>query len=180
MRLSIFVAPIVLASACSRGAEKASSGRPADTVAAANAPAAPGAGNAGRNAASNSYVGVAYDSLPRGVTYKGGSLAGNLDFAEVATPSGNMIWLDTIVAATRKPARKVVRAELSIPPLASDERVFMASCDVNGKLDPLVVAIVVAEPNVSRYTKVRQAWRANAVAARFDVIPIAGVTCEEG
>jgi len=55
----------------------------------------------------------------------------------------------------------------------------MASCDANGKLDPNVIAIVVTEPNATKFTKVRQAWRVNAAAGRFDLIPVAGIVCEE-
>lgn len=43
----------------------------------------------------------------------------------------------------------------------------------------MVVAIVVNEPGASRFTGIRQAWRADAGAARFDVIPVDGVVCEE-
>ena len=106
-------------------------------------------------------------------------MAGALDFAHVATPAGDMIWLDTIVAPAQRPPRKIVRAVLSLSPVAADERVFMASCDVNGRLDPMVVAIVVNEPNASRFTKIRQAWRANSATGRFDVIPVNGIVCEE-
>ena len=56
---------------------------------------------------------------------------------------------------------------------------MLASCDANGRLDPFVVAIVVNEANVTRFTKVRQAWRANAKAHRFDIIPVAGIVCED-
>jgi hypothetical protein len=138
--------------------------------------------------ATSSHVGLRYDSLPAGFTYKGGSLippspngpAGEYGFSHVVTPRGEMIWLDTIGAASgRASPSRIVRAELSIPPLAADERVFMASCDAGGKLDPLVVAIVVNEPNVSRFSKVRQAWRADVRARRFEVIPVNGVVCED-
>jgi hypothetical protein len=55
----------------------------------------------------------------------------------------------------------------------------MASCDVDGRLDSRVVAIVVNEANATKLTKVRQAWRADASNGRFDVIPVAGITCED-
>lgn len=164
---------------CGRGNDRGSSGAPPDTVAAANAARASAATNTTPNAASNAYVGDQYDSLPRGVSYKGGSVAGNYDFARVGTPRGDMIWLDSIVGPSEKPPRKMVKAALSLPRLAADERLVLASCDVSGTLDPLVVAIVVNEPNVTRYTKVRQAWRADVHASRFDVIPIDGIVCEE-
>jgi hypothetical protein len=56
---------------------------------------------------------------------------------------------------------------------------MLASCDVNGRLDPLVIAIVVNEASVTRFTKIRQAWRANPGSRRFDIIPVAGIVCED-
>ena len=85
-----------------------------------------------------------------------------------------MLWLETLDGRER-----VVRAELRVPPLAADERLMIGSCDVNGRLDARVVAIVVAEPGVTRLTKIRQAWRADAQAGRFDLLPVAGIVCEE-
>jgi hypothetical protein len=181
------VAAVVLATACDRdaGSSRASSG--GTGAAAGRSGATSGsAGRAKRQPAS--YLGLQYDSLPSSFTYKGGSAipraprgpAVDYDFAHVMTPRGEMIWLDTIASApAHGPPTRMVRAELTIPPLANDERVFMASCDVGGKLDPLVVAIVVNESNATRFTKVRQAWRANIRGARFDVIPVTGVTCED-
>ena len=72
-----------------------------------------------------------------------------------------------------------MRAELRLPPLAADERLMLASCDVGGRLDPFVVAIVVNEAGVSRLAKIRQAWRAEPRVGRFTIIPIAGIVCED-
>jgi hypothetical protein len=168
--------------ACNREASSRDESASADTAAAASA-----RGASSKKPPTN-YVGLQYDSLPSSFAYKGGSLIprapngppGDYDFTHVMTPRGEMIWLDTIAAApAHGPAPHMVRAELTIPPLAHDERVVMASCDVNGKLDPLVVAIVVNQPDTARFTQVRQAWRVNIHGARFDVIPVTGVVCEE-
>ena len=59
------------------------------------------------------------------------------------------------------------------------KRVMLASCDVNGRLDPFVIAVVVNETNVSRFTKVRQAWRANLAERKFELVPVAGIVCED-
>jgi hypothetical protein len=159
----------------------------ADTTRPDTAAAAP-AGATGAMATQPNYVGLQYDSLPKGFTYRGGSFipAGpatrnaEYDLSHVVTPSGDMVWLDTLGGPVGKGLRaKIVRAELMIPQLANDERLFMASCDVAGRLDPLVVALVVNEPNVTKFTKIRQAWRVNIPAARFDIVPVAGVTCED-
>ena len=176
-----FVAAAFLATACDREAESSRAAAAAqDSVVAA--------ARTGRKKSSTGYVGLQYDSLPISFTYKGGSViprtpsspAADYDFSHVVTPRGEMIWFDTIATSpTHGPPPHMVRAELTIPPLANDERLFMASCDVNGKLDPLVVAIVVNEPNVTRFTKVRQAWRVSVRGARFDVIPVTRVTCED-
>jgi hypothetical protein len=133
------------------------------------------------------YAGLHYTTLPTRLTNEGGAvlprtkgLEGDFAFVHVKTPRGDMIWLDSLDSKSKgKTPTRVVRAELLIPPLANDERLFMASCDAATKFDPRIVAIVVNEPKVTKFTQIRQAWRANNVSGRFDVIPIAGVTCEE-
>jgi hypothetical protein len=129
------------------------------------------------------YVGVHHDPLPAGVTSEGGALIriGSADYSisHVRARGVDMLWLDSIVAGRKQNPEKVVRAELRIPPLDRDERLFMASCDVNGRLDSRVVAIVVNEAGVSKFTKVRQAWRADAAHGRFDVISVTGISCED-
>jgi len=134
-----------------------------------------------------SSVGMRYGSLPSGFSYEAGSTfshgsgaAGRYAVSQVRTPRGDMLWLETIEPRDgRATAERVVRAELRVPPLAADERLMIGSCDVNGRLDARVVAIVVAEPGVTRLTKIRQAWRADAQAGRFDLVPVAGIVCEE-
>jgi hypothetical protein len=112
-----------------------------------------------------------------GVTLEGGATIPNTDyvFRRVATPHGDAIWLDSMSGN----GVRTRRAELALPPLAADERVLLASCDVNGRLDPFVVAVVVNETNVARFTKVRHAWRANSASRRFDMVPVAGIICED-
>ena len=176
---ALSAASIAGAAACSResGRVPARDARPLDT-------ALVGAGASEPPLANDDYVGLRYESLPAGVTYRSGTVlsaargGGDFDLAHVTTPRGEMIWLDSLARAGARPAR-VVRAVLRLPPLARDERLFMASCDVNGVLDGRVVAIVVAEPGASRFTNIRQAWRVSAARRRFDVIPVGGVTCEE-
>jgi hypothetical protein len=172
-----------LAVACSRETRRAVDTAKADLGPNVDAPAATPAG-----ATKASYVGLQYDSLPGDVTYKDGSVIppnarthnAEYDLAHVVTPRGEMVWLDTLGAPVGKGLRaKIVRAELTVPPLANDERLFLASCDANGRLDPTVVALVVNEPNATRFTKIRQAWRVNIRAARFDLIPVTGITCED-
>ena len=127
-----------------------------------------------------SYVGLRYGSLPAGFAYTAGSAmpraSGGARYAlsRVATPRGSMLWLEALDGRER-----VVRAELRVPPLAADERLLIGSCDLNGRLDPHVVAIVVGDSSARRFTNVRQAWRANADADRFELLPVAGIVCEE-
>ena len=131
------------------------------------------------------YVGLHYTSLPSRITNEGGAVLphtakgpkGDFAFSHVKGPRGDMIWLDSLDSKSK--GTRIVRAELVIPPLATDERLFMASCDAAGKFDPQIVAIVVNQPNASKFTQIRQAWRANTSTGHFDLIPIAGVTCEE-
>ena len=80
---------------------------------------------------------------------------------------------------TRGAVTRIRRAQIAVPPLAADERMMLGSCDVNGRLDPFVVAIVVNEANATRFAKVRQAWRANPKTRAFDIVPVAGIVCED-
>lgn len=134
------------------------------------------------------YVGLRYEGLPRGFSYLAGSVItpapagsrGDYAFSQVRTPKGEMIWLDSLGATIRDGDRaRTVRAALIVPPLAKDERLFMASCDAKGRLDPMVVAVVVNEPEATRYAKIRQAWRADVVTGRFELIPVDGIVCED-
>jgi hypothetical protein len=101
------------------------------------------------------------------------------ELARLKTPRGEMVWFDSLSHTSRATPTRTVRAELRVPPLGRDERLFIASCDVSGKLDNRVVAIVVNEANVTTFTKIRQAWRVNAERGQFELIPLAGITCEE-
>jgi hypothetical protein len=169
---------LAFAVACSR--ESIRKTGVADTSVPTPSPAAP---SSRPDLSEGHYVGVHHDPLPRGVTSEGGALIriGGADYSisHVRARGVDMLWLDSIVPGKAQDPEKIVRAELRIPPLDRDERLFMASCDVNGRLDSRVVAIVVNEPGVSKFTKVRQAWRADAARGRFDVMPVTGVTCEE-
>jgi hypothetical protein len=152
----------------------------ADTGVAAPPPSTP---VAAPDLSSGHYIGLHHDPLPAGVTSEGGTLirigTSEYSISRVRANGVDMLWLDSIVPGRRQNPEKVVVAELRVPPLARDERLFMASCDVNGQLAPRLVAIVVNEPDVSKFTKVRQAWRADPARGRFEVIPVAGITCED-
>jgi len=134
------------------------------------------------------YVGLRYEGLPRGFAYLAGSIItpapagarGDYAFSQVRTPKGEMIWLDSLGAPVRGGDRaRIVRAALAVPPLAKDERVFMSSCDANGKLDPMIVAVVVNNSEAGKFSRIRQAWRADLATGRFDVIPLDGIICED-
>jgi len=189
--LATLLATLLVACSGDMSRKVSSDGRPSDTaiVASGSNPGSGAAEGLGGNPVrgANNYVGLKYESLPSNLVYEGGAvlprgtggLNGDYDFSHVRTPRGDMIWLDTLAAQGGGTPARIVRAELTIPPLANDERLFMASCDVGGKFDSRVVAIVVSEPNVTQFTKIRQAWRVNVRAARFDVIPVSGVVCED-
>jgi len=131
------------------------------------------------------YTGNRYESLPAGVTYLSGAVlpagrgGAEYELARLRTPRGEVIWFDSLSHTSRATPTRTVRAELRVPPLNRDERLFLASCDASGKLDTRIVAIVVNEPNVTTFTKIRQAWRVNVVRGQFELIPVAGITCEE-
>jgi hypothetical protein len=186
MRVSakLLLASIAVAAGCSRDKPRAArSGTHAES-----SPATPGGNSVVSQPPLNprgSFVGNRYESLPKGVTLIAGAVlpvsraTGEFELARVKTPRGEMIWFDSLAHTSRATPARTVRAELKVPPLSNDERLFMASCDVGGKLDPRVVAIVVNEPNVTTFAKIRQAWRVNAGRGQFELIPVAGITCEE-
>jgi hypothetical protein len=164
---------VLLCAACSRG-DSADRGKLVTDSAVANSPA-PKAPSASAKGPSD-YVGTKYSAPPTGVTVKGGSLLPNTSYAlsHVATPSGDMIWFDSVAAGER-----IVRAALPFAALLKDERLFISSCDLNGKLDPAMFAIVLNQGPRSKTTRVIEAWRINVKTATFEMLPIAGVTCED-
>jgi hypothetical protein len=122
------------------------------------------------------YVGTKYSAPPTGITVKGGSLIPNTSYAlsHVGTPGGDMIWFDSLASDGR-----IVRAVLPLASLAKDERLFISSCDVNGKLDPAMFAIVLNQGPRSKTTRVIEAWRIDTKTAMFEMLPVAGITCED-
>ncbi len=169
----------LLTAACSRDATRESA-RTDTAVVPAETHAATVAGQP------DPYVGIHYDPLPPGTTYEGGAILTGPDgrpisfaLTHVLTPRGNYFWLDSLLPDDGAHRSRIVRAALRVPSLARDEQMFVGSCDVNGKLDPAVVAIAVTERAVTRYAKIRQAWRAYPRSATFEVIPVAGIVCEE-
>jgi hypothetical protein len=180
MNRSNLLSVLVVAAGCSR--EPIRKTGVSDTSATSVAPSATTPSPA-PDLSSGHYVGLHHDPLPAGVTTEGGALirVGKADYSitHVRAKGVDMLWLDSIVAGKAQDPEKVVVAELRIPPLQRDERLFMASCDVNGQLAPRLVAIVVNETGVTKFAKVRQAWRADPARGRFDVIPVAGISCED-
>lgn len=178
---NLLVVSMVAAMGCSRDAPRAAGRKHA---ADSSAPTGVSAAQPPFRAR-GSFVGNRYESLPKGVTLLSGAVlpasraTGEYELARVKTPRGEMIWFDSLTHTSRATPARTVRAELRVPPLSRDERLFMASCDVAGKLDPRVVAIVVNEPSVTTFEKIRQAWRVNAGTGQFELIPVAGITCEE-
>ena len=181
--LNVFAAGVLVAS-CTQTDSRADAPRlrATDTAVSATMTTSPA------QRAKANYVGLRYEGLPRGFAHVAGSVItptpagshGDYAFSQVRTPKGEMIWLDSLGAAIRDGDRaRTVRAALIIPPLAKDERVFMASCDASGKLDPMIVALVVNNSEAGKFSKIRQAWRANINTGRFDVIPLDGIICED-
>lgn len=133
------------------------------------------------SAAPRRSAAVSATTLPPGVKFQSGATIPNSDyvFRRVETPRGEMVWLDSVTQSTSGGASRQLLTELRLPPLAPDERVMLASCDVSGRLDAFVVAIVVSEPNATRFTKVLQAWRADPHTRRFEILPVGGIVCED-
>lgn len=185
MKAVYLAAAIVVATAACSG-EGGRNGAGASGDSGANA-----AGNVVSDAAftsASSYVGIRYDSLPAAFTFESGAMlpksagamSGAFDIGRIRTPRGDMVWLDSIVRVPgqARPSR-IVRAELKVPPLASDERLVMSTCEIKESMDPRVVAIIVVKQDSTRAVTVRQAWRANVKSGEFDVIPVTGILCAE-
>lgn len=169
--------------ACSKDAARRAANESAssiDTAAVAQTPAQPPA-----SARAASLAGLAYSALPPGVSFVSGAVipasagAATFDLAHVKTPNGDRLLLQTAGPKVSGAASHLVVADLALPPMGPNEQLVMASCDVNGTLDPRVVAIVTIEPGTARFKKVRQAWRADPDAKRFAIVPVDGVVCEE-
>jgi hypothetical protein len=95
------------------------------------------------------------------------------------TPLGNTIWLDSVLPSDGTQHRRIVRAEVVIV-VPSLTRLILSTCDVNGKLDPAVVALVRDSAGADgKYSKVFNAWRANPAQAKFDTLPPTSVVCVE-
>jgi hypothetical protein len=180
--LNVFVASVVVGCTQTDSRADAPRLRAKDTAIAASMTTSPA------QRAKANYVGLRYEGLPRGFSYLAGSVitptpsgaTGDYAFSQVRTPKGEMVWLDSLGAPLRNGDRaRTVRASLVVPPLAKDERLFMASCDANGKLDPMVVAVVIDQAGATRFSKIRQAWRADIASGRFVVIPLDGIACDE-
>jgi hypothetical protein len=133
-----------------------------------------------------SYVGYGYDPLPPGVSVQGASEIVGPDgkpthfvLSHVLTPLGNTMWLDSVLPNDGMQRRRIVRAELVIV-IPSLTRLVISTCDVSGKLDPAVVALVRDSAGTDgKYGKVFNAWRANPAQAKFDTVPSNTVVCEE-
>jgi hypothetical protein len=182
MTAKTLILALITAAACSRDSSREPSGRRRTDTAVTT-----GAGASAQSVLRprGAYVGNQYATLPRGVTYISGATlpvtrgGPEYELAYLKTPRGEMIWFDSLSHTARPTPVRAVRAELRVPPLGRDERLFLASCDIGGKLDTHVVAIVVNEPNVTTFSKVRQAWRVNVERGQFELIPVTGITCEE-
>jgi hypothetical protein len=137
-------------------------------------------------ASASSTANMRYDTLPARGRFVGGSVLmqptgapSSFVFSQVQTSRGDVLRLDSVVSGAPPDRSRIIRAELAVPPLAPDERLLIGSCDIGGRLDPALVAIVVADAGAARYTRIRQAWRVRPAEGRFEVVPVRGITCEE-
>jgi hypothetical protein len=172
--------------ACSRDAVKGTT-TTADTAipttggGAATTAAAPG------KPAPVPFLGYRYDPLPAGANYEGGSVMLGADgkpssfgLSHVLAPGvGNMVWLDSILPDEGKMHSRIVRAVLTIPPVAQGQRFMFGTCDVDGKFDGSVVAIVADERKGDRFPHALKAWRGTPKTSSFDVIPVANIGCDD-
>jgi len=72
---------------------------------------------------------------------------------------------------------QVTRARIALPIRdSSEELILQGLCRIDGKQDPLVLAIAVI-PDGSIFGPSRHAWRFDPVTEKLSEIPIQGVTC---
>jgi hypothetical protein len=133
------------------------------------------------------FLGYRYDPLPAGTSYEGGSImlgpggkpsAFGLSHV-LSAAAGDMIWLDSILPDEGKTHSRIVRAVLRIPSVARGQRLMFGTCDLNGKFDGSVVAIVADERKGDRFPHAIKAWRGNPKTSSFDVIPVANIGCDD-
>ncbi len=167
--------------ACAKDVAKSS---PVTDTAVSAAPA--GGATASRGGGLQPYVGYRYDPLPAGATYEGGSVIMGSDgtpssfvLSHVMTPLGDMVWLDSILSDDRSARHaRIVRAVLPVDRVQAGQRLFIGTCDVNGKLDGAVVAIGADRATNGKFSQIAMAWRGNGGSASFDTLPVTDVTCE--
>ena len=175
---------LLVAGACSRDKgtlKKIDTSSSEPTSPAATTPELPSTSDASHS----SYVGSRYDPMPSGVSYESGTIILGADgkpsrfvLSHVKTPRASMTWLDEMLPDEGATRRRVVRAAIDDPPLASGERLVIGTCGVGGKFNGDVVAIVKGD-GTGRQLVVSRAWRANPTGARFDINSTSGVVCEE-
>jgi hypothetical protein len=77
------------------------------------------------------------------------------------------------------PVNAVLDVQLT-PKLMSEEYLAIASCQINGKPDSEIVALVKVTPTDQQqdlFTKIRQAWRINLKTEKIEPIPTKAITC---
>jgi hypothetical protein len=128
-------------------------------------------------------VGLQHPPLPDTYADVGGFLLGEFNgmeyaLTEVADPTGqHMVWLDRM--AGRNPFGQPqweIRAILTLPALSDGQEIAFVDCDLDGQADTGTFAIGTWKPR-HVLEGVRHAWRANAQAERFDVLPTERVWC---
>ena len=112
-------------------------------------------GTQARHRRPESYVGIDYDPLPPGVMLRKrhrslgkDGLPSRFVLSHVSTPRGLMVWLDSLTPADAGAGarRRIVRAVMDDPKHAPGERLMIGTCDVKGKLDGAIVAVVQDAP----------------------------------
>ena len=73
--------------------------------------------------------------------------------------------------------KNIVRDVLKVPPHSKDSPLFIGICQVNGReMTDVIVAILKNEQGTKMLSAIT-AWRINEKAAKFVVIPTAGLQC---
>ncbi len=147
---------------------------------------APGIPLAHSQADKSRYVGLRHGAdLPAGHKEIAGALVSDpykdkkqYGLSHVSRGSVNMVWFEILTHhdSAGRPFWEV-KDVLFLPVIQKRDYFLLINCQVKGKIDPEVIAIVDSR-SVRGFHPVKRAWRANRRTEMFEVLALTGIKCE--
>lgn len=133
---------------------------------------------------SRTYVGLTYRTLPKGLENRGGWVIDS-DRREptyggsvVRQGQTQMLWLERYISqdSAGRVTYQVVDV-LNLPAIAKSQVLAFGFCQLNGRSDRRIAAIVTAT-NTEFRTRVHRAWQLNINTGKIVPISTRGIACE--